>query len=153
MPVGRRAGRRARSTPTRTASSRPCSTCSATRSSSPHRARSSRSGRSATAPSSSSAVRDEGRGIPEDKLDSIFARFQQVDSSDAREKGGSGLGLAISRSIVERLGGRIWADNNPAGGATFLFTLPVPADQEAFEPVTTQVDVDRGRPARLEPTR
>jgi signal transduction histidine kinase len=98
-------------------------------------------------------VSDQGRGIPEDKLDSIFARFQQVDSSDAREKGGSGLGLAISRSIIEKLGGRIWAANNPTGGASFRFTLPVPADQEAFEPVTTQVDGDRGRPARLEPTR
>ena len=59
------------------------------------------------------SIRDRGRGIPEDKLDRIFARFEQVDSSDAREKGGSGLGLAISRSIIERLGGRIWAVNNP----------------------------------------
>ncbi|MFL6026980.1 MAG: sensor histidine kinase [Friedmanniella sp.] len=69
-------------------------------------------------------VSDSGRGIPEDKLDVVFARFQQVDSSDARDKGGSGLGLAISRSIVERLGGRIWAANNPEGGAVFRFTLP-----------------------------
>jgi signal transduction histidine kinase len=69
-------------------------------------------------------VSDSGRGIPEDKLDAVFARFQQVDSSDAREKGGSGLGLAISRSIVERLGGRIWAANNAEGGAVFRFTLP-----------------------------
>ena len=98
-------------------------------------------------------IADQGRGIPEDKLDSIFARFQQVDSSDAREKGGSGLGLAISRSIIEKLGGRIWAANNPTGGASFRFTLPVPADQESFEPVTTPVDVDRGQPARLERTR
>ncbi|GAA1829775.1 sensor histidine kinase [Microlunatus capsulatus] len=82
-------------------------------------------------------VSDSGRGIPEDKLDAVFARFQQVDSSDAREKGGSGLGLAISRSIVERLGGRIWARNNPDGGAAFRFTLPVPL---AVEPVTAPAD-------------
>ena len=69
-------------------------------------------------------VSDSGRGIPENKLDAVFARFQQADSSDAREKGGSGLGLAISRSIVERLGGRIWAQNNPDGGTSFRFTLP-----------------------------
>ncbi len=87
-------------------------------------------------------VADDGRGIPEDKLDSIFARFQQVDSSDAREKGGSGLGLAISRSIVERLGGRIWATNNPEHGASFRFTLPAPVDPEPFERVTTEVDLD-----------
>ena len=69
-------------------------------------------------------VRDTGRGIPPDKLTSIFRRFEQVDSSDARDRGGTGLGLAISRSIVERLSGRIWAENNPNGGASFKFTLP-----------------------------
>jgi len=70
------------------------------------------------------AIRDDGRGIPEDRLEQVFSRFHQVDSSDAREKGGFGLGLSISRSIVERLGGRIWARNNTGAGATFLFTLP-----------------------------
>ncbi len=72
------------------------------------------------------AIRDDGRGIPEDKLDEVFSRFHQVDSSDAREKAGFGLGLSISRSIVERLGGRIWARNNAGAGATFFFTLPAP---------------------------
>ena len=90
------------------------------------------------------SICDRGRGIPVDKLDRVFARFEQVDSSDAREKGGSGLGLAISRSIVERLGGRIWAENNPSGGATFRFTLPVAADPPA-EPVTTAI-VDEPEP-------
>jgi PAS domain S-box-containing protein len=79
-------------------------------------------------------VSDSGRGIPEDKLDAVFARFQQIDSSDAREKGGSGLGLAISRSIVERLGGRIWAANNPDGGAVFRFTLPASTGPLADSP-------------------
>ena len=74
--------------------------------------------------SSSSWSRDSGRGIPPDKLTSIFRRFEQVDSSDARDRGGTGLGLAISRSIIERLSGRIWAENNPDRGATFKFTLP-----------------------------
>jgi signal transduction histidine kinase len=69
-------------------------------------------------------VADQGRGIPEDRLERIFNRFEQVDSSDAREKGGFGLGLAISRSLVERSGGRIWATNNPERGATLHFTLP-----------------------------
>ncbi|MGH2460072.1 MAG: ATP-binding protein, partial [Chloroflexota bacterium] len=45
-------------------------------------------------------VTDQGRGIPLDKLETIFERFQQVDASDSREKGGAGLGLAICRSIV-----------------------------------------------------
>jgi PAS domain S-box-containing protein len=73
---------------------------------------------------------DAGRGIPIQKLDSVFKRFEQVDSSDARDRGGTGLGLAISRSIVERLGGRIWAENNADRGATLSFTLPRVAPQE-----------------------
>ncbi|GAB6984250.1 sensor histidine kinase [Nocardioides pyridinolyticus] len=69
-------------------------------------------------------VRDEGRGIPEDKLDAIFQRFEQVDSSDARQMGGTGLGLAISRGIVERHGGRIWAESELGAGTTVMLTLP-----------------------------
>jgi hypothetical protein len=46
------------------------------------------------------SVIDQGRGIPEDKLEAVFGRFQQVDASDSRQKGGSGLGLAICRTIV-----------------------------------------------------
>jgi PAS domain S-box-containing protein len=69
-------------------------------------------------------VQDRGRGIPADKLSSIFERFHQVDASDSRQKGGTGLGLAISREIVERHGGRIWAESTPGEGSTFSFTLP-----------------------------
>lgn len=79
------------------------------------------------------AIRDTGRGIPPDKLDSVFKRFEQVDSSDARQHGGTGLGLAISRSIIERLGGRIWAANNVGAGATIRFTLPQTAPTDAKE--------------------
>jgi two-component system sensor histidine kinase VicK len=69
-------------------------------------------------------VRDQGRGIPGDKLESIFERFHQVDASDARSMGGTGLGLAICRSIVAQHGGRIWATSLPTKGSTFHFTLP-----------------------------
>ncbi len=79
-------------------------------------------------------VEDRGRGIPPDKLETVFIRFQQVDSSDARDKGGTGLGLAISRSLVERLGGRIWAENRDGGGARFSFVLPRSADRAEEEP-------------------
>lgn len=70
------------------------------------------------------SVTDQGRGIPEDKLALIFEPFEQVDSSDSREKGGTGIGLAICRGIVERHGGRIWADSVVGEGTTFHFTLP-----------------------------
>jgi signal transduction histidine kinase len=70
-------------------------------------------------------VKDQGRGIPPDKLGVIFGRFQQVDSSDTRDKGGSGLGLAICRSIIEQHGARIWVESTLGQGSTFSFTLPV----------------------------
>ena len=69
-------------------------------------------------------VRDQGRGIPEDKLESIFERFHQVDASDSRTMGGTGLGLAICRSIVAQHGGRIWATSTVGQGSTFHFTMP-----------------------------
>ncbi|MCK0116065.1 response regulator [Isoptericola sp. S6320L] len=69
-------------------------------------------------------VDDEGRGIPPDKLEAVFRRFEQVDASDARERGGTGLGLPIARSIVERHGGRMWAVSDGEGtGASLRFTL------------------------------
>jgi len=69
-------------------------------------------------------VRDQGRGIPQEKLEQIFERFQQVDASDSRSKGGTGLGLAICRSIVQQHGGRIWATSTPGKGSAFYFTVP-----------------------------
>ena len=71
-------------------------------------------------------VTDAGRGVPEDKLETIFERFEQVDASDSREKGGTGLGLPICRSIVSQHGGRIWATSTVGEGSTFCFTLPMP---------------------------
>ncbi len=70
------------------------------------------------------AVKDRGQGIPQDRLETIFERFQQVDSSDSRKKGGTGLGLAICRQIVEGHGGQIWAESCLEKGSTFYFTLP-----------------------------
>jgi PAS domain S-box-containing protein len=70
-------------------------------------------------------VKDTGRGIPTDKLESIFERFQQVDSSDSRNHDGTGLGLAICRSIMQQHGGRIWAESTLGEGSTFYVTLPL----------------------------
>ena len=74
------------------------------------------------------SISDSGRGIPPDKLETIFGRFQQVDSSDSRQRGGTGLGLAICRSIVEHHGGRIWARSTPGEGSTFSFVVPTTPD-------------------------
>jgi PAS domain S-box-containing protein len=75
------------------------------------------------------AVQDYGRGIPPDKLDVIFERFQQVDASDSRQKGGTGLGLAICRSIVQQHGGRIWVESVVNRGSTFFMSLPISVPQ------------------------
>jgi signal transduction histidine kinase/DNA-binding response OmpR family regulator len=66
-------------------------------------------------------VVDRGRGIPADKLDAVFDRFQQVESGDASKKGGTGLGLAICRSIIQQHGGAIWAQPNQSGAGTTLW--------------------------------
>jgi len=86
-------------------------------------------------------VKDQGRGIPADKLETIFERFEQVDTSDSRAKGGTGLGLAICRSITRQHDGRIWAESNLGEGSTFLLTLPSwqgdrpqPLDRAAWSP-------------------
>lgn len=69
-------------------------------------------------------VQDQGRGIPDDKLDLIFDRFQQVDVGDSRQKGGTGLGLAICRTIVHQHGGTIRAEPNQSAGACLCVDLP-----------------------------
>ena len=69
------------------------------------------------------SVLDTGIGIPPDKLEVIFDRFTQVDSSTTRRHGGTGLGLAITRCLVELLGGRIWVESQLGVGTTFHFTV------------------------------
>ncbi|MBI4782458.1 MAG: PAS domain S-box protein [Oscillatoriophycideae cyanobacterium NC_groundwater_1537_Pr4_S-0.65um_50_18] len=75
------------------------------------------------------AITDQGRGIPSDKLETVFERFQQVDASDSRDKGGTGLGLAICQKIIEQHNGRIWVESALGEGSTFYFTLPIVEEQ------------------------
>ena len=70
-------------------------------------------------------VKDEGRGIPEQYKALIFEKFQQVNSSDWRQKGGTGLGLAISKAIVDQLHGSIGVESEEGKGSTFWFRLPL----------------------------
>ncbi len=70
------------------------------------------------------ALLDQGIGIPEDELRSVFDEFIQ-SSKTKTGAGGTGLGLAICQQIVAGHGGRIWAENNVDGGARFNFELPL----------------------------
>jgi two-component system, sensor histidine kinase and response regulator len=67
-------------------------------------------------------VRDTGSGLTPEQLVRIFQPFMQGDSSTTRRFGGTGLGLAICRQLVERMGGRLWAESEPGHGSTFHFT-------------------------------
>ncbi len=69
-------------------------------------------------------VIDTGRGIPADKKEKIFERFQQVDNSLTRAHEGAGLGLSISKAYVEMLGGTIHVESKEGVGSTFTFTHP-----------------------------
>ncbi|HSC26117.1 MAG TPA: HAMP domain-containing sensor histidine kinase [Vicinamibacterales bacterium] len=72
------------------------------------------------------SVRDTGPGIPPEHLPRVFDRFYKVDASRTATAmpSGSGLGLSIVRTIVERHGGSVTADNAPGGGALFEIALP-----------------------------
>ncbi|MFP4474101.1 MAG: ATP-binding protein [Desulfatibacillaceae bacterium] len=70
-------------------------------------------------------VRDTGIGIPGEKLEAIFDRFTQVDSSTTRQYGGSGLGLHIASRLVELMGGEIRVQSSMGEGSTFWFTIPL----------------------------
>jgi PAS domain S-box-containing protein len=69
------------------------------------------------------SVADQGPGVPAEFEPRLFERFEQAD----HDKGGTGLGLAICKTLVERMGGRIWCESVPGKGATFFAELP--ADQ------------------------
>ncbi|MBX9670478.1 MAG: PAS domain S-box protein [Candidatus Obscuribacterales bacterium] len=71
-------------------------------------------------------IKDQGRGIPAAKLNSVFERFQQVEAKDHSEKGGKGLGLTICKAIVEAHGGTIGVESVEGEGSTFWLRIPQP---------------------------
>ncbi|WP_291328153.1 ATP-binding protein [Desulfovibrio sp. UCD-KL4C] len=69
-------------------------------------------------------VKDSGIGIEKDKIESIFDRFTQEDSSTTRQYGGSGLGLSICKSLCEAMGGKIWVESKKGSGSSIHMNIP-----------------------------
>jgi light-regulated signal transduction histidine kinase (bacteriophytochrome) len=69
-------------------------------------------------------VRDNGIGFRPEEAETIFGMLKRLHG---RSTPGTGMGLAITRKIIERHGGRIWAESKPGEGSTFSFTLPAGA--------------------------
>ncbi|CAA7614713.1 chemotaxis protein CheB [Magnetospirillum sp. UT-4] len=69
-------------------------------------------------------IADNGIGMDHDHLERIFLMFQRLHARNAYG-GGTGIGLAIAKKIIERHGGRIWAESQPGEGSRFIFTLPL----------------------------
>ena len=76
-------------------------------------------------------VSDTGIGIAADRLELIFAEFQQADATVSQEFGGTGLGLSITKKFVELHGGRIRAESEPGKGSTISFDIPLRAEQRS----------------------
>ena len=93
------------------------------------------------------SISDTGIGFQADAVSDLFKPFFQADASSTRKYGGTGLGLAISRQLVEMMGGTIWAENAPRGGAVFRFTarfdLGLPGKKSEVQMASTTPGPDR----------
>ena len=75
-------------------------------------------------------VRDKGIGIPKEQMDRLFTKFFRADNAVRLQTAGSGLGLYITKNIIERHGGKIWAESEKGKGSKFFLTLPIQPEKK-----------------------
>ena len=98
------------------------------------------------------SVKDTGIGITPDKLESIFQKFVQADSSINRKYGGTGLGLAITKALTELMGGKISAESSVGNGTTFTVLIPLSRSSERLaqkSPIGVLENEDKGSRPRV----
>ena len=84
-------------------------------------------------------VTDTGIGMTDEQVEKIFSAFEQADGSITRQYGGTGLGLAISKNIVEKMGGRIWAETKQNQGSSFVFEVPLGRSESVQDEITSDI--------------
>jgi CheY-like chemotaxis protein len=95
-------------------------------------------------------VKDDGAGIPSDKLDSIFDMFMQVDQSAERSQGGLGIGLTLVKRLAEMHGGSIEARSAGEGkGSEFVVRLPILRKRAEVSPAISEATVGSSAPRRI----
>ncbi len=90
-------------------------------------------------------VEDTGIGIPEDKLQKVFEKFSQVDTSATRRHEGTGLGLSIASSLVKLMDGEIGVESKLGQGSTFWFTITLPVHGSGARDLVAPVDISNSR--------
>ncbi|MCK5368408.1 MAG: hypothetical protein KAQ62_07635, partial [Cyclobacteriaceae bacterium] len=94
-------------------------------------------------------VRDEGVGIPEDKLEKIFDSYEQVEAEVNREYIGTGLGLTIAKKLVELHNGIIRVESKIGEGSSFRFTIPISLQEASSWIETSVIELDNSSPIAL----
>jgi PAS domain S-box-containing protein len=95
------------------------------------------------------SVTDTGMGIAVGKIESLFEKFSQLDSSTTRQYGGTGLGLAIARDLVRLMGGNIEVESTPGKGSRFFFEITLEKADEKDIPDTMATDLIQRKPVIL----